>query len=81
MLIAVAIHTIETPSLIFLSSILFVLLSLLSLESMAGEISDIMDSLSLTDDDETQCVGQPQTMVELRINSCKFNVFMVVYGR
>lgn len=47
---------------------------------MAGEISDIMDSFSLTNDDETQCVGQPQTVVELRINSCKFNVFMVVYA-
>lgn len=53
---------------------------MISLESMASDISTIIDSFSLTDE-ETQCVGLPKTVVERGIDSCKFSVFMIVYGR
>lgn len=50
----------------------------MSCYNMAGEISNIMDS-SLNEE-QTQCVGLPQTVVSVGVDECKNSVFAVIYG-
>lgn len=46
---------------------------------MASEISNIMDSFT-PKEDETQCVGLSQTIVDASLEECKNRVFVVIYS-
>lgn len=47
---------------------------------MANDISSIMGSFSLNEEEESHCAGLSQYEVDGGLDSCEFSVFMVVYG-
>lgn len=47
---------------------------------MANDTSSIMDSFSLNKEEESHCAGLSQSEVDGGLDSCRYGVFMVVYG-